>query len=60
MFDPIDQDDPLSQVGIDVCPECRTVLQDDGCRGCGWLKPVSLRTHVRPADGDELPSIGGW
>lgn len=43
---------------VDACPECGTVLQDWGCRGCGCER-APLPRAARPTGGDELPSIGG-
>lgn len=60
MFEPLDANDPLNQIPSDDCPECRTVLQDYGCRNCGWVRPAPPVTFERPTDGDDLPSIGRW
>lgn len=59
MFDPIDPHDPLSLIPTDACPECSAVMQDYGCRNCGYERPPAPRV-TRPAEGEDLPSIGGW
>lgn len=53
-------DDPLDSIPPDGCPDCGTVLQDYGCRQCGWVRPPAPRAE-RPDDPDgEVLSFRGY